>query len=464
MSWERLICCSLCMAYYAALLASYALVESQLFDVMGMGYYPPSWGFQLLGAGMALLPSIFLPVRGLQPSQTCTWILYVSVVMPMMFVPYHALARPAGEVVVLPLVILGLLLMLIAYQRAPLMRLPRMRVSPQLVRWTMQAGLAALVAFILLLNGSFHLNLSLGDVYHRRLAARDTIGDGSVAAYAIATLTYSTAPIGLLMGYLRRQYFVMALSIFAFLIAYSCRAAKTDLFMPVFLLGLCLVMRRRTSMGIAIAGGVLVVVLASMIEYLVFESSVISGYLVRRQLFVPSLLTSYYWDFFVDHVSVAYSDRFYGRFFVEPRYDMSLTRLIGYEYFGNGEINANTCFWASAFANLGYGGMLVLTGCLAWLLRLFDSLAAGGNQTLCAAMAGLFAVQLCNGALENCMITGGVAATLATLYLLRGADNRPTLSSTRPRSIGSNRRVGTATGAPARSSRKVAHSGVASPS
>lgn len=432
MTLKRLLLVASCLTYFLVLTVSYATVESNLYDFMGMGYCPPSAPFQLLACLMAVLPGLWLPIAARHPSQICTWILYVTVVVPMMFIPYHVLDRPEKESFFLSLAILtsfGLLNLLL---KTPLIRLPPTTIDKQAVHWFLYAGLALVTVVVVFLDGSFQLNLSLDNVYSRRFAAREAVFGGSAIAYAISTLTYSFAPIGLVLGYLRRQYSLVALSLLAFLVVFSFRATKTDLFMPLFLILICLFLRyQKISFGFAAVGGALAIVLASMSEYLLLGTDILSGYVVRRQIMVPSLLTSFYWDYFLDNPLMYYSDRIYGRFFIAPQYDMALTRLIGYEYFGNGEMNANTCFWASAFANLGYLGMMLMTVILAFLLRLFDSIASQGNGILCASMSGAFAIQLSNGALENCIITGGVAMTLVLLYCLQSdaSHKQPALRS-----------------------------------
>jgi len=304
--------------------------------------------------------------------------------------------------------------------KLPLIRLSYIKVNREMVYWTLQLSLVVLTMVVIVIDGSFRLNVSLGDVYLRRLEARDDVGAGSLAAYAITTLSYALAPTALLLGYTRRHYSVVAMALLAFLCLYSYRATKTDLFMPFFLLGVCIMLKStKCSFGPAVVLAATALVLLSIFEVLALDTSVLSGYFVRRQLMIPSLLTSYYWDFFSDQPLMLFTDKFYGRYFNPPQYNLSLVRLIGYEYFGSAETNANTCFWASAFANLGYAGMPLFTILLGFVLRLMDSVAINGDELTACAMAALFGIQLSNGSLESCMITGGVAISLVTLYCLR---------------------------------------------
>lgn len=432
MSSGRALCVLLCCMYYAAIVSSYALVESQHFDFVEMHFEPPPLVYQMLGAVLGILPAFWLPLGSNRPSVVCSWILYLTVVAPMTFVPYHILDRSPVEVVVLPLTIVGLFLLMSVLTTLPRLRLPQPGGNSRLVVWCLQALLVVLGLLVAGVDGQFRLNLSLEDVYLRRFAARDAVGDGSMTAYAISTLTYAVAPVCLLLGVLRRRWGLVGMATLAFLTVYSYRATKTDLFMPLFLSGLAVALAwQKVRFGTLVAAAALAVVVTSIGLQVIFDSPTLSAYLVRRQIMVPSVLTSFYWDFFLDRPAMLYTDRFYGRFFFEPRYDMTLTRLIGYEYFGRDSVNANTCFWASAFANLGYGGMIALTAALSWLLRLYDSIAATANNVLCSAMAGLLAFQLSNGALENCMITGGVAVTVVLLYFLR-SDARPARATSHP--------------------------------
>jgi len=418
MFYQRGLLFILCGAYFAALRQSYELVESHLFQSIGLVYAPPSVFFEWLSAVMAVVPALWLPIRLKYASQVCYWILYLTVVAPMMFLPYHVLPLPASEVTILPAYILLLFAVLYVCYRFPTPRI-RGKGDPALTSWLLVATVAVLTCLAFVASGGFRLNLALDDVYDRRLSARDVLLSGSLVAYAVSTLSYSAAPIILLLGYVRRNFAMVGLGVIGLLAVYSLRATKTDLFMPIYLVALCaLVQHWRRFFGPVLLAGAIMTIGLSIGQFLVFQRYDISDYLIRRQFFVPSMLTSWYWEYFSSHPLIYFTDRSYGQLWNTPRYHLPMARLIGFEYFNNSDINANTCFWASAYANVGYAGMAVATLLLGCILRLFDALAEHSEFIVVAGMAGLLGFQLANGALETCMLTGGVLVSMIVFYYL----------------------------------------------
>jgi len=263
------------------------------------------------------------------------------------------------------------------------------------------------------------VDLSLEDVYERRFAAREIVQPRTMIAYAVTILSTSLGPILVCLGYVRKRWDMLAIGLFGLVSVFSLSGAKTNFFMPLFLLAMFALMsgnRRAFGQKIVFAGCCLV--LLSIFEFTQLDSFFVSNYFVRRELLVPSLLTSFYWDFFKDNPHVYYSDGFL-RWLISPQYDLPTARLIGEVRFHSFEANANANFWASAFANFGYTGMVLTTLALGTLLRLIDSIARNGEFLVTSLVVGMCAITWSNGALETSMLSNGVALSLAILYLLR---------------------------------------------
>jgi hypothetical protein len=412
----------LCAAYYLALDWSYNNVESVLFGGLGLGYEPLARQTWLVGFLMALTPAFWLPVSLERPSQVCYWILYLCLVAPAMFVPYQVLARQPDETFPLAASIWGMFALLGLSHRCTLFRIRAPRVHPTLVYAALVLGSLFLCGMIIFLSGGFRLNMNLDSVYDRRLDARDMVTSGSAVAYGMSWLSSSIAPILIATGYLRRSLPLLGAGCFGALCLFSFAGTKTDLFCPLFLLALfCIVRYWGNTFGLVLVGASTSLVVISVLGFLVFDISFLSTYLVRRQFFVPALLSSYYWDFFSDHPRLYYSQGVL-RWLISSPYDVPMARLIGDVYYHSLDNHANANIWASAFANGGYPGIALVTLALGLLFRVIDSLAARSDWLLVATMCGMFGVTWTNGALETSLLSNGVALSLAIFYFLPGSN------------------------------------------
>jgi hypothetical protein len=294
-------------------------------------------------------------------------------------------------------------------------------VNPKLVYAALVLGSVLLSGMIIMLSGGLRLSISLDSVYDRRLDARDMVTSRSAVAYGMSWLSSSIAPILIATGYLRGSVGLLIAGCFGALCLFSFAGTKTDLFCPLFLLLLFGIVRYCGSkFGLVLVGASAVLVVTSVIGFLFFDISFLSTYLVRRQFFVPALLSSYYWDFFSDHPRLYYSQSFL-RWLVSSPYDVPMAKLIGDVYYKSLDNHANANIWASAFANGGYAGMALVTAALGMLFRVIDSLAARSDWLLIATMCGMFGVTWTNGALETSLLSNGVALSLAIFYFLPGS-------------------------------------------
>jgi hypothetical protein len=416
-NYQRIAVLLWCAGYYFLLNCSYASIESALFSDIGLQYAPPPPLYRLAGFAFAMVPAGWLPVALRRPSTVCLWIFYIVLVAPLMFVPFHVCHRPPQEVLILSLSILGLFAFLGWMQFRPLINLPVTYLDRQKTSTALLFLTLALISVVILTLDQF--DLSLEGVYDRRFAARELVQPRTVLAYAISLLSGSLGPILVSMGYVHKRWGMLSVGILGLLSVFALSGTKTDLLAPLFLLLLFLLIsgnRRWFAQKIMCAACLLI--LLSIAEFALRDSYTLSTYFVRRQIFGPSLLTATYWDFFRDNPHVYYSDSFL-RWLVPPQYDLPIAQLIGEVRFHSFENNANANFWATAFAHVGYIGMVVTTFALGMLLRLIDSIAHHGEMLVACLVVGICSITWSNGALETSLLSNGVGFSILILCVLR---------------------------------------------
>ncbi len=93
-------------------------------------------------------------------------------------------------------------------------------------------------------------------------------------------------------------------------------------------------------------------VLGGILEQIIMKSGFIVSYFVRRIMYVPALLDSYYYEFFSNNSPTYFAqDKILSRLGLKSPYSRPVSRVIG-DVYANGS-NANTGLFGDAFSNLG---------------------------------------------------------------------------------------------------------------
>ena len=411
-------------AYFIMVLMSYALVESVLYKEIHFEYVELSAAIQVLIAVMAVAPALWLPKRTERPSHVALWMLYATVMVPSMLLPFHISIRPVEEIVLFCGFLQGLFALLFLIVQLPVwqLSLPKIRQGPLL------ATLIFIAFFLMILiaqTAGFHINLSLENIYDRRLDARQVVQGGAFSAYAIVMLSHSLSPILFGYGIVERNAAAICTGILGILCTFSLAGSKSELSsLPMMLGVLVLVSQGRKTPSLYFILGGTGLVLASMLQFLVLGRNDISVYFVRRVIFLPGLMSSVYWDFFSQNPHIWYRDSFL-RWLGDSPYSLPMARLIGEAYFHSHESNANGNLWASGYGHSGYLGMFVATLLLGWTLRIIDSLSITCGFRLVVMMTALFSIGWSNGSVETSMLSYGVLPSLVIFSLLRMRDAEP---------------------------------------
>ncbi len=411
-------------AYYAVASMSYARVESILYKEIHLEYIELPTTIQVFIAVMAVAPALWLPKIIERPSHLALWMLYATVIVPTMLVSFHISSRPVDEIVFFCGFLLGLFAILSTFGKLSIwqLRLPQVRQRPLL---TVLIGVAFGLVFLTAQTSGFRLNLSLDNIYDRRLDARESVQGGALSAYAIAILSHSLSPILFGLGVIERNAAAICTGVLGSLCVFSFAGCKSDLLsLPLMLGVMVLIVRGRLTPSTYLVFAWTGLVLVSMLQFLILDRNDISLYFVRRLIFIPGLMSCIYWDFFSQNSQIWYGDSFLRWMYASP-YDLPMARLIGENYFHSHETNANANLWATSYGHCGYPGMCVATIILGLTLRIIDALSVTCGFRLVAMMTALFAISWSNGSIETSMLSYGVLPSLVIFSLLRTSEAKP---------------------------------------
>jgi hypothetical protein len=416
LSHRRLLLLCLCVTYASLFVLSYKWVESPLYSYTGLVYAPPPTQFVLLGFAMALLPAGCLPISFRRPSHVVYWWLYLVVIVPCMFVPYHVLSKPPLHVMLLPTTLLAMFLLLLLFDQLPAIILPRIGVPWPWFYWGL--GLLGFVCIGWTLTMQNPLAAELHwDSHELRMSARNSLPGGTLNAYMTAAIQSCVGPILVAYGIARRRPGWWCLGLATAFFSVCIAGEKTLLVLPFLMLVVGYAADRfGRYFGVILTCGAIVLVAAAMLEYTIYQTSNISGYGSRRVLVVPAHLTAYYWEYFSSHPQNYFASGAIARLLGSTA-DLTPSQMIGLAYMGTSAANANANIWASAFAEAGYTGMLIVTICAGALLKLFDGMLR--HSPVCGVMiVTCIATAWAEGALQTSLLSRGVAPMFVILLFV----------------------------------------------
>jgi hypothetical protein len=260
----------------------------------------------------------------------------------------------------------------------------------------------------------FRINFDLSVIYDLRLEARNY--DIPTFLMYIRNASTMIMPIGLIYYIVYRKRLLSITLIFIQVLEFSFAGKKSILFITFVAILIAMFYKEKHRKGIILAFFLMnMLVFAEF--FLIKKASVLSKYIHRRVLFMPTLIASFYFDFF-SNGQLLYLRQSILRWFgaSSPYGDDSIQRLIGFFYFGDIENNANTGMLGDAFANFGWFALLFYPLGLVLLLRLIDICSYQINIKISALIWVLCCYKLINGSFFTVLLNGGVLIACLIIY------------------------------------------------
>ncbi|MEQ9402635.1 MAG: hypothetical protein RIM99_03535 [Cyclobacteriaceae bacterium] len=224
-------------------------------------------------------------------------------------------------------------------------------------------------------------------------------------------------PLLIVIGLINKKYWLVLLGLLGQLVLFSVTGFKSVFLSFIFISAVyfCIAWRPKHFGHIFIGGFIFVIVFASTID-LLFEINLATTFLVRRLVAMPGLLTAFYYDFFSSNEHI-----FLGHSILSPiskyPYDLSPPLLMGEVYWNDASTSANAHFFADAFANFGFIGIIYFAIILGGILWVFDSFAANRNIVIYGTIIAMPAFSLSNSALFVVLGTHGFGILMILMFL-----------------------------------------------
>ncbi|UTL82455.1 hypothetical protein [Pseudomonas putida] len=280
----------------------------------------------------------------------------------------------------------------------------------------MMINLAVLAFVVVKSVGYFSLDFT--GQYVRRALARDAFAAGSVNGYVSSIGTQAFFPVLFAWGVYKRQWLYTAVGVANVLVLWGAFGQKYPFIVLFLIYGLMIYFRRFGQVKVSwIVLGLVILVLMGVLEYEVFGYSYLNDYLLRRAFIVPSTLLGAVNQFVGEFGINYYSDTLLGVLFGQGRAE-TLTFRLGSEIFNNSEMNANVNFFAIAYMQLGYVGVLAESMFVALIVMLMNLLFSRYHAFIAIPVALLFATKILEQSLLTVLLGSGVFVMLIFLILI----------------------------------------------
>jgi hypothetical protein len=302
-------------------------------------------------------------------------------------------------------------------------KLPVWSISQKHSSWILAAAtiLFTLPIIITFRSNIYLKTLLLKDIYETRevFSAKLT----GVVNYLYHLSVKTILPVSLVFFMIRKKPVFIGLCLIVLLYLFVISGNKFVYFTSILLVFFYYVGKDYVSkINYFLLFTIILFIVFPIVDYAIIKADkpILSGTFVNRFLFIPALLTQWYFDFFDGRPFYFAESHFFNNFFHSP-YDMPVGFLISKTYLNTTDAYANNGIVSDGFMNLGYWGVGLFSIVFAALFGLFNSLR------LNIGYYGLFfsyIYMILSAPLLSCFITGGILLFIfLSIFVLREKDS-----------------------------------------
>lgn len=390
---DRVLIVVLAMLAYAIIQLNANIIVAQIY-----GYFTPRplgvWD-HIVAFVCTIVPALLLPNNS-SPPATAAWVLYGLVYLSVGTICVAVMPSIQDYIAIISFFSMGLIVFTYTAHARIGLKLTHLPLLKHVDIFMIVSAL--FVAAIVWQESDFSLTLSVDNVYERRLEARET-DQG---------LGYFTAPFRILIPILAIYAWLVRGNLWwgitagiGCLAIFSYEGTKSIILYPMVLSLLALGIKLNRVPALLL-GGIIVISMFSLIEYLAFDSIFLADYVIRRAFVVPGMLVSMYWDY-LPNVTTLHS----------------ITYEVGFAYFDDNTANANTNFLIWGLAWSGWLGGAVIAMVAGLLVGVFNTCPGSRFPWMGSLMAGGCALIWSEQFLHTSMLSSGVVYVLAVAMIMR---------------------------------------------
>lgn len=396
---------------------AYIHIVAVNFEYYGMKYIQPKITYWVVSVLFSILPTFWLPQDIKRPSSIACTLLYLVVYIPICIVNiFFGYSDIENYFIFLFFVCFGFFIIC-----ASTYLKPAQLKSPNIPQSTILKALLLIYLVVnLMILASFRNIAKLSDmseIYTQREQYKVAIGVTSKYFHYLFTILINVVNVYFLaIGLIQKKYYYIVLAVLSQILIFSVTALKSSLLAFPFYLFIYLFLSQKHWRTPALIIGFVALLLATVLCYFSNSFTFLSDVVLRRFLTMQGQLTAYYFDFF-SHSPKAYLGYSFLKPFSWYPYHTTPPSMIGQVYFEKDTMYANANFWADAYANFGYIGVLLYSVLLSWVLWVYDSVTSKKNLLVSSLLIMIFSLNICNTSLFVSLFTNSFLFTTLLMYL-----------------------------------------------
>lgn len=418
----RLAMMAMALLYCAMLVVYYRYIAGWFGPFIGYGWYDPDPAALVVAFGLAMAPSLYLPIDARKPSDLIFMILYVAMYVPTLIVPHLALdVEPVLLLWYGACTFVGFsVTFAVANGRNIAVRQNGMRNR----RYVLLVLAVTLLMLGVMVAGMGLPNSlpTLRDVYDVRSEYKDSLRGVWVGTrYTVMWAQYFLVP--LLIGFglhlsgrsLRTAgALFVALGVLVAVYVFSVSAVKSAVLSLAMIGGVWYALGDGRRFILRLFGGIMVLGVVGLLSSVLLGDQFILLHGLRRFFVVPGLNAGLYYEFFSEHSKLMLSHSIFGG--LSPNeYGMGPGNIIGYHHYGRATTNSTAGYLADAYANFGVPGMMVFSLALGLVLNVVDSVSSRMEGKVAITVFAVYAYVLVNTGLLTALLSYGLLLMIAAV-------------------------------------------------
>lgn len=267
-------------------------------------------------------------------------------------------------------------------------------------------GLIFFSAIILFISGyyaHFRLHLSFDDVYDLRHES-SSFNIPTIIRYVWSP---ATNILPLLFAYFlqKKKRIICFCIIIIIFLNFSINGMKSTIFK--LLICVAFVLINFKDFKKYYLPGFICLLLLTLLEASIWDFHFIHDVVVRRAIFIPPLLDTYYYDYITQNGPMYYA-----------RGGTAVQYTIGELYYGSSDIECNNGLFSDAFMNLGILGCFIYPIVYAFMFRICGSAFRGAEKGLIVFAAIIMSYTLEGSELTTGLLTHGLFLFCVFLYII----------------------------------------------
>lgn len=406
--------------YFFLLQYTYVYIITPQHEYYGFVNNSPSIFWIIVAFILAVLPSIWLPIKCDRPSKLVYLFLYIVNYVPLILVPYYTLNMDEKMIFAFSFTLFLSFSALGFHYKVKLLKIKSLHVN-KTVFWIFIFLMSAFFYFLIIRFYGFNINIiSLLDVYDVRGDFREISSQSSpIARYAILWQANVINVFFIIYGLITKRASLISLGVIGQLFIFSITGWKSVFFSILLIIAVLYLVKLLKNFGVRFITSVTSFMLISILVYYFFNSDFLVSVFIRRMILLPGLISGYFYEFFSINPKAYLGHSIFSSFINYP-YSSTPPIVVGEHYWGQSIItaNANANIWADGYANFGYIGMVLFSILLGFILWIYDSISSKINFKIAVLMLCIPAFSLSNSALLTTILTHGIGLTILLLYLM----------------------------------------------